>query len=345
MLVEDLPNEAAAVALAERIERAVSRPIRLHGDEFRVTASVGLTFSPADEVIAANELLHNADSAMYQSKRQGEGRVSLFDESLRQAADRRAHIEELLRTALTKERLVVHYQPIIALHDGSVAAIEALIRLRDDDQSLLYPVEFLGVAEELGLLMPIENAALRESCQQARVWEAAGHTLRLSVNVCVGQLADIDAFEEMVHKTLADIELPADRLTCEITEHAYLDANPRTLQGMRRLTAAGVSFSVDDFGTGFGSMTYLRSMPIQEIKMDRSFVAHAPNEPAAAAIIRAHAILASELGVRCIAEGVETPEQHALVSAVGVGLAQGHLYQSRWRRPTCLPVCRKRRAC
>ena len=327
VLVEDLPDEAAAVALAERIERAVSRPIRLHGDEFRVTASVGLTFSPADEVIAASELLHNADSAMYQSKRQGEGRVSLFNESLRQAADRRAHIEDLLRTALDRERLVVHYQPIIALHDGSVAAIEALIRLRDDSGRLIYPDEFLGIAEELGLLVAIENAALRESCQQARAWESAGHPLRLSVNVCVGQLADIDSFEEMLQKTLADTDLPADRLTCEITEHAYLDTNARTLQGMRRLTASGVSFSVDDFGTGFGSMTYLRSMPIQEIKMDRSFVAHAPSEPVAAAIIRAHAILASELGVRCIAEGVETPEQHALVCSVGVGLAQGHLYQ------------------
>lgn len=232
-----------------------------------------------------------------------------------------------MRTALDKGRLVVHYQPIIALHDGSVAAIEALIRLRDDDRTLLYPVEFLGIAEELGLLVAIEHAALRESCQQAQAWEAAGHKLRLSVNVCVGQLADIDTFEEILRQTLADTDLSADRLTCEITEHAYLDTSPRTLQGMRRLTAAGVSFSVDDFGTGFGSMTYLRSMPIQEIKMDRSFVAHAPTEPVAAAIMRAHAILASELGVRCIAEGVETPEQHTLVSAVGVGFAQGHLYQ------------------
>ncbi len=327
IVLVDVGEEAAAVALAERVERAVAGAIRLRGEEFRVTASVGLVFSGADDDTAAEDLLHNADAAMYQSKRRGVSGVSLFDESLRTAADRRTHIEQLLRTALDRDRLVLHYQPIIALRDGSVTAVEALLRLRDDDGTLLHPAEFLMAAEELGLLVPIEHAALREAAQQARGWEAAGHSLRLSVNVCVRQLAEIDAFEAVLRHILTDTGLPADRLTCEITEHAYLDANAETLKGMRRLTAAGVSFSVDDFGTGFGSMTYLRSMPIQEIKIDRSFVAHAPTERVAAAIIRAHAILASELGVRCVAEGVETPEQHTFVSSVGLGLAQGFLYQ------------------
>jgi len=327
VLVDRVPDAATAVAFAERVERAVSLPIHLDGDEFRVTASVGITFSGAGDTTSAGELLHNADSAMYQSKRHGEGGVSLFEESLRRSADRRAHIEEVLRSALDRDRLVVHYQPIIALQDGSVTAVEALLRLRDDDSTLLYPDEFLAAAEELGLLVAIEYAVLREACQQAKTWESAGHKMPLSVNVCVRQLVEIDAFEVTLHRILADSSLPAERLTCEITEHAYLDANSATLTGMRRLTDAGINFSVDDFGTGFGSMTYLRSMPIQEIKIDRSFVAHAPIERAAAAILRAHAILASELGVRCVAEGVETPEQHSMASAVGVGFAQGYLYQ------------------
>ena len=327
VLVDRVPDAATAVAFAERVERAVSLPIHLDGDEFRVTASVGITFSGAGDTTSAGELLHNADSAMYQSKRHGEGGVSLFEESLRRSADRRAHIEEVLRTALDRDRLVVHYQPIIALQDGSVTAVEALLRLRDDDSTLLYPDEFLAAAEELGLLVAIEYAVLREACQQAKTWESAGHKILLSVNVCVRQLVEIDAFEVALHRILDDSSLPAERLTCEITEHAYLDANSATLTGMRRLTDAGINFSVDDFGTGFGSMTYLRSMPIQEIKIDRSFVAHAPIERAAAAILRAHAILASELGVRCVAEGVETPEQHTMASAVGVGFAQGYLYQ------------------
>jgi EAL domain-containing protein (putative c-di-GMP-specific phosphodiesterase class I) len=180
---------------------------------------------------------------------------------------------------------------------------------------------------DLGLMMSIEHVALRESCEQASLWQSLGEDVRLSINICVQQLAEIDKFEAVLHKILAGTSMPASRLTCEITEHAHLDANPQTLKGMRRLAASGVSFSIDDFGTGFGSMTYLRLMPIHEIKIDRSFVENAPTDPVAAAILRAHAILASELGVRCVAEGVETPEQHALVSAVGVGQAQGFLYQ------------------
>lgn len=327
VLAEDIRDEAAAIELAERVEQAVSKPIRLDVDEFRVTASIGVVFSEKPDPTAAEDLLHNADAAMYQAKRRGDIGVALYDDSLRAAAQRRLHIERVLRTALSESRLALHYQPIVAVDDGSVAAVEALLRLRDDDGDLLHPEAFLSLAEELGLMVDIEQAVLEQACRQAKLWEAAGHHQRLSVNVSVRQLAQIEDFEATLQRVLGENDLAAEKLTCEITEHAYLESNPRTLQGMRRLTAAGVSFSVDDFGTGFGSMTYLRSMPIQEIKLDRSFVTHAPTERAAAAIVRAHAILASELGVRCVAEGVETPEQHALLSAVGVGLAQGFLYQ------------------
>lgn len=327
MLVRNVRDEDAARELAERVEEAVARPITLTSDEFRVTASIGVVYSDGSDSSAAEDLMHNADSAMYEAKRRGDTGVSTYDVALRRADERRMKVEQALRTAVAESRLVVHYQPIMALHDNSVVAVEALLRLRADDGELLYPHTFLGPAEELGLIVDIEQSVLREACDQAKKWEAAGHELRLSVNVSVRQLAQIDDFEAALKQILGDADLPAEKLTCEITEHAYLDANPRTLQGMRRLTAAGISFSVDDFGTGFGSMTYLRAMPIQEIKIDRSFVAHAPTERAAAAILRAHAILASELGVRCVAEGVETTEQHNLVSSVGIGLAQGYLYQ------------------
>jgi diguanylate cyclase (GGDEF)-like protein len=328
ILAEDIAGEAAAIDLAERVAQAVSTPIRLDGDEFGVTASVGVVFSDRPDDAAPEELLHNADAAMYQAKRRSDSGVALFDDSLRAAARWRVHVEHVLRTALSRSRLVLHYQPIVAVYDGSVTAVEALLRMRDDNNQLLHPETFLSIAEELGLMVEIEHAVLDEACRQAKLWERAGHHLRLSVNVSVRQLAQIDDFETTLQRVLHDNDLAAEKLTCEITEHAYLAANPRTLQGMRRLTASGVSFSVDDFGTGFGSMTYLRSMPIQEIKVDRSFVVHAPTERASAAIVRAHAILASELGVRCVAEGVETPEQHALLAAVGVGLAQGFLYQT-----------------
>ncbi len=327
VLAEDVRDEAAALQFAQRVDDAISQPIALDGDEFHVTASIGVVFSDGRHSAPAEDLLHNADSAMYQAKRHGDRGVWLYDESLRVAEKRRQHVEEVLRTALAHSRIVLHYQPIVSLYDGSVTAVEALLRLRDDNGELIYPSTFLSVAEELGLMIEIERAVFDEACREAKLWHEAGHPLRLSVNVCVRQLERIENFESIVHDALYTNGLAPERLTCVITEHAYLDANPRTLQGMRRLTASGVTFSIDDFGTGFGSMTYVRSMPIQEIKIDRSFVTEAPTERAAAAIVRAHAILATELGVRCVAEGVETTEQHTLLSRVGVGFAQGYLYQ------------------
>lgn len=327
ILVHDVRDERSAQELAERVEESVSLPIVLGGDEFRVTASIGVAFSNAADTADPIELLHFADSAMYEAKRLGNSGVSTYDARLRRAAERRLYVEQVLRTALTESRIVVHYQPVIALDDGSVAAVEVLLRLRTDDGELLYPPAFLDVAEELGVMIAIEHAVLRESCQQVKKWEATGHDLRLSVNVCIRQLTEIEGFEATLNQVLDETSFAPEKLTCEVTEHAYFDARPRTLHGMHRLSASGVKFSVDDFGTGFGSMTYLRSMPIHEIKIDQSFVAHAPTERAAAAIVRAHAILASELGIRCVAEGVETSEQHALVTSCHVGLAQGFHYQ------------------
>jgi diguanylate cyclase (GGDEF)-like protein len=328
ILVGDVRDQDAAGELAVRVEEAVSQPITVNNDEFCVTASIGLVYSDETDTASAEDLMHHADSAMYEAKRRGGPGVSTYDTSLRRANERRALVEEVLRTALSRNRLVLHYQPILAVHDGTVTAVEALLRLRTDDGELLYPQTFLPAAEELGLMVDIEHAVLREACREAKRWEAAGHDVRLSVNVCVRQLTEIDDFEGAIQEILDDTSFTADKLTCEITEHAYLDTNAGTLPGMRRLKASGITFSVDDFGTGFGSMTYLRAMPISEIKIDRSFVAHAPTERAAAAIVRAHAILATELGVRCVAEGVETQEQHNLLASVGIGFAQGFLYQA-----------------
>jgi diguanylate cyclase (GGDEF)-like protein len=327
VLVDDVRDQGAAHELAVRIESAVAQPIKVHDDEFCVTASIGVVYSDETDIASAEDLMHNADSAMYAAKRRGGAGVSTYDITLRRANERRMLVEEVLRTALSKSRIVLHYQPIVAVHDGSVAAVEALLRLRTDEGELLYPDTFLSAAEDLDLMVDIEQAVLREACKQATTWHAAGHEVRLSVNVCVRQLAGIDKFEAALQTILDDCSFPPEMLTLEITEHEKLTAQPSTLPGMRRLAASGVDLSVDDFGTGFGSMTYLRALPIREIKVDRSFVASAPTERAAAAILRAHAILARELGVRCVAEGVETLEQHNLLASVGIGLAQGYLYQ------------------
>jgi diguanylate cyclase (GGDEF)-like protein len=327
VLLDDVRDQGAAHELAVRVESSVGQPIPVNDDQFCVSASIGVVYSDEVDTASAEDLMHNADSAMYEAKRQAGCGVTTYDLALRRADERRMRVEQALRTALSESRLVLHYQPIVSVRDGTLAAVEALLRLRTDDGDLLYPDSFMAAADDLDLMVEIEHAIFREACQQAMEWEAAGHSLRLSVNVCARQLAQIDGFETALDRVLKETSFGRERLTLEITEHAQLMTQPRTLPGLRRLTASGIELSVDDFGTGFGSMTQLRALPLQEIKIDGSFVTEAPTERAAAAIVRAHAILASELGVRCVAEGVETLEQHDLLASVGIGLAQGYLYQ------------------
>lgn len=326
VLLEELPDTETAVAVTRRINHAVAEPIDQEGDTLDVTASVGLAIGRFEDDVSAEELIRRADCAMYCAKRAGKNRMSVFDEALRHSAGAHDHVRDLMARALSQDRLVLHYQPILRLDDGAVVGAEALLRVRDDDDALLYPAAFLGTAEEHGLLPSVEHEVLLRACEQAAKWRVSGHDLRIAVNLCVAQLAAIEDLEAMVHRALEETGLPANRLTCELTEHAALDVAPATLAGMSRLVAAGVDFSIDDFGTGYGSMTYLRSMPVQEVKIDRSFVAAAPTERPAAAIVRSIATLARELGVRCVAEGVEEPEQHERLRRLGVDHGQGFFY-------------------
>ncbi len=326
VLVENVDDEHAVAALATRIESVVSQPISLRGDEIRITSSIGVAFSDPAEPSTAEALLRNADSAMYKSKREGKSRFSIFDASLKALAEHNSHVDQLLRLLGKESRMVLHYQPVLRVSDHRIVAFEALMRLRDSDGALLYPSEFIAQAADTGALVGLEHKVLAQACTQAMKWMGMGHELRVSVNVGIRQLAEIDDFEIVVRRTLSGSGLAAEKLTFEISENTLLDVNSRTLRGMNRMAQTGVNFSVDDFGTGFGSMTYLRAMPIHEIKIDRSFIQSASSERAAGAIVRAHATLAAQLGVRCVAEGVETDEHHEMVRGNAIELAQGFLY-------------------
>lgn len=328
VMATDLPDDATALALAARVEEAVARPIAVRGDTtIYVSASTGVAFREPGDELSVEALLRHVDAATYRSKQEGRSRFYVFDESLRESSNRTSMIEDVIRRALDDDLLVVHYQPCVNVHDGEVVAFEALMRLRTDGGELLAPDQFLTLATDIGMLVQLEREALRRVCHQTMAWRHRGIDLLASVNVSVRQLDDIDGFEAYVRAVLDESGLPGDRLTLEITEHAFLDVSADTVRGMSRLVGQGVSFSVDDFGTGYGSMTYLRTLPIQEIKVDRSFVQFTPGERAASAIVRAHATLARELGVRCVAEGVETPQQHEFLLAIGIDLAQGYYYE------------------
>ena len=326
VLMEGVESADEAVVVARRIEQAVAVPLQHRNDDLLVTASVGIAFAAAGETTTSAQLLHEADAAMYRAKRTGRARHTVFDAALRDAAARRSHVESLLRRAVDEDRVVLHYQPILRLSDRVIVGAEALLRLRDDDATLLYPDAFLDIAQDTGLMIPIEHVVLLRACEQAASWADAGHDLGVSVNVCAKQVALIEDFEAEVRKALAMTGLPGSRLTCEVTEYVLLDTSERTVEGICRLIDRGVEFSIDDFGTGYASMTYLRTLPIGEVKIDRSFVARAAQDRPAAAIVRAVAGLAAELDVRSVAEGIEDESVHDLAVRLGVGHGQGYLY-------------------
>ena len=326
VLLPDLADQAEALAIVDRMAAAVAAPVPHREDELVVTASIGISFAPPGRSRTATELLQQADAAMYRAKQSGSYRHSVYDEGLQLAAQRRTHVEGLLRRVEAGDRVVVHHQPIVELASGRTVGTEALLRLRDDDGRLLHPDTFLDIAEETGLLLPIEHEVLQQACGRTADWVRAGYDLTVSVNVCAKQIAAIEDFEGKVVQALAATGLAGDRLVVEVTEHALVDTGERTVAGLERLRERGVDFSVDDFGTGYASMTYLLALPVQEIKVDRQFVTRAPVDRPAAAVVRAVAGLAEDLGVRCVAEGVEDGAQHARALELGAHLGQGHHY-------------------
>jgi EAL domain-containing protein (putative c-di-GMP-specific phosphodiesterase class I) len=273
--------------------------------------------------VDADELIRRADTAMYETKSSGRDGYALFH-AADQSMARRRHLLDLLSRALVEQRVVIHYQPLVRVSDHGIVGIEALLRLRDDDGSLVPPLDFLPLALEGRTLIPIEHEVIRRASAQVARWVADGHDLRLCVNVCAEQLSHITDFEHFVDCALAESGLDAGRLVCELTEHHLLDLSEATVAGITRLVQRGVRMSIDDFGTGFGSLSYLSALPIHELKIDRSFVAGPRGT--SGAILRSIAGLALDLGMGCVAEGVETQEQHDLVREAGVPHAQGYLY-------------------
>lgn len=323
VLLERLPDEAAAVEVVQRISSSLAHPVHVSKREVAVTVSMGVALMEPHDGLDANELIRRADTAMYEIKNSGRDGFALFH-TADQSIARRRHLLDLLARALPEQRVVIHYQPLVRVSDHRMIGVEALLRLRDDDGSLVPPLDFLHLALESATLIPIEHEVIRRACDQVARWVGDGHDLRVSVNVCAEQLRHVEDFEHVVHRALAGSGLDAGRLVCELTEHHLLDMSEATVAGITRLVEHGVRMSIDDFGTGFGSLTYLNALPIHELKIDRSFVAGAKGT--SAAILRSIVGLAFDLGMDCVAEGVETPEQHDLVRAAGVPHAQGYLY-------------------
>jgi diguanylate cyclase (GGDEF)-like protein len=324
VLCTGVPDEATALELARRLAEAVAKPIALAEGEVFVTASVGIAIS-GTELETPETLLRNADAAMYRAKEQGRARSELFRADAHAQAVRHLRTGNELHRALERGELRMHYQPIVSLETGRIAGFEALLRWEHPKRGLVGPDEFVGLAEETGLVVPIGSWALEESCRQAEYWHSHGSNITISVNLSPRQLAE-PGLPNDVARVLQATRVNPDLVWLEITETALMRDAESAVRALGALRALGVHLAVDDFGTGYSSMTYLKRFPVEALKVDRTFVDGIGRDAEDSAICTAVVSLAHALGLRAVAEGVETPEQIAELRTLGCELAQGYLF-------------------
>jgi diguanylate cyclase (GGDEF)-like protein len=339
LLCTSTADEQVAVAMARRLLEACSRQLAVDGSLLTVTGSAGVALTGAEQGRAASSeaLLREADIALYRAKEHGGDRVELFDQQLQAQAQARLALESELRSAIERNELTLHYQPIRSTADEEVVCVEALIRWRHPERGLLAPDQFLPLAEQTGLIVPIGQWVLRTACQQTALWQQASATpcgsgLRVSVNVSARQLEDPD-LPGQVRQAIADSELADGSLILEITETALLVGGETAYSAMTSLIGAGAALSLDDFGTGYSSLTHLARFPIEALKIDRTFIAGLDRDPRDTAIVSAVIALGAELGVSVIAEGVETLHQLGVLRRMGCPAVQGFLLD----RPGLVP--------
>lgn len=318
----DNPCDADQVMrIITRISQEMETPFRLSGQEVYVTTSIGAAL--ADEHYnSVEEPLRDADTAMYRAKHAGKNSAQLFDRGMHAAVLNRLNIERELREAVGKNELVLHYQPIICLDDGSCCGFEALVRWQHPVRGLLGPAEFIGVAEVSGLIAPLGMWVLREGARQLRAWHENSKLahLTLAVNISGQQLRH----SAQTDQRLVDFDFP-EKLELEVTESTLIDS-PEAVENLHALSKLGVPLSLDDFGTGFASLAAVQRHPISTLKLDRSFIAPLPSGTRQRAIVASVLTLAIHLDLKVIAEGLETPEQVQAVSEMGCRYGQGFLF-------------------
>jgi diguanylate cyclase (GGDEF)-like protein len=330
VLCEDLEPGVAdrqAIGVAERLIDATRAPFRIGAEEQFVSASVGIAISLSG-TDRPEALIRDADAAMYRAKERGKDRCEVFDEQMRERARERHETENALHRAVARGEFRVFYQPIISVRDGTCVGVEALARWQHPERGLLTPVDFLGAAEETGLVVPIGAGVLEEACARAVSWRAAlpsEEQFRLSVNLSGRQLVHAE-LAELVAGVLARVGLRPDALCIEITETVLMEDIDAGVAAVKALKALGVRVSIDDFGTGYSALGYLRQFPVDDVKIDRTFVERLGTEPEDAAIVAAVVSLGHALGVTVTGEGVETEAQLAILRDLGVDAAQGYLF-------------------
>ena len=331
VLLAELEHTDDAAISATKIIAAVTGPLHVAGHEIHLAISVGISVYP-DDGESAETLTRSADIAMYHAKAQGRYGVQFFKAEMNDVIVEREFVEQDLRRALVRQEFVLHYQPMVELETGAVVGAEALIRWRHPDRGVVPPAQFVQIAEECGLIVPIGQWVLREACRQARAWCDAGlPPIRVSVNISAIEFQR-KTFVEDVDRILKDTRLEARYLQLELTEKVLMAHAESNIATLRTLKTMGVELAIDDFGTGYSSLSYLTQLPIDALKVDQSFVHELPPDQSGSCTAGAALIVSAVIGMgkslrhRVIAEGVETPEQLAFLQAQHCGEGQGYYF-------------------
>jgi len=323
VLLTGITGPDAAVRVAQQILAAMERPFEIGGGSLHTTLSIGISVFP-DDGIDFETLRRNSDAALFVAKDQGRNTYRFFDEQMNREVLERLQTQAALRIALKKGEFRLHYQPQMRLHDGRIVGLEALIRWQRDDGRLVRPGEFIAVAEQSGLIIPIGEWVLNEACRQAMKWRAAAlPDLVMAVNLSVGQFRRGNV-PEAVAAALRRSGLPPSALELELTESVFLHDTETALETLRALKRIGVKLSIDDFGTGYSSLAYVKRLAVDKLKIDRSFIAELPGSAEDAAIVRAIIQLGRTLELEVIAEGVETDAQLEFLKVNGCEQIQGY---------------------
>ena len=324
VLVEDMRGRKDALRVADRIIEALTDRIMIEDKEVFVHGSVGIAITYGQE--SADDVLRNADVAMYAAKNQGKARYQVFDGAMHEGVMERLDLKTSLQRAIEGNQFVVHYQPLFELSSGRITSAEALVRWNHPERGLVLPGEFIPIAEETGLILEIGRFVLEEACRQLSWWQMNYDSdFSVSVNLSGRQLQEADVVEQ-VRKGLAAGPVAGGSLTLELTESVLMNDTEGTIAKLTALRSLGVHLAIDDFGTGYSSLGYLRNFPIETIKIDRSFTQGVDQGPEDSALARAIIRLADTLGMKSVAEGVETQEQIEQLVALGCETGQGFVF-------------------
>jgi diguanylate cyclase (GGDEF)-like protein/PAS domain S-box-containing protein len=326
VLIESVPDQEAAEEFANRVIAGMEDPVMIEGREIHIRGSIGIAVAGPDAA-DTDQIMRNADLAMYQAKAAGAGGFASYDPQMHSGLIARLQLEADLRRALDNDEFELHYQPTVRLDNGAVVGFEALLRWRHPTRGLVPPVEFIALAEATGMILPIGTWVLTQACRQAAEWVAANPSrpMTMAVNVSGRQFGQAD-LPDLVERVLADTGLPAERLCLEMTESVVMNDTEENLALLTRLKEIGVKLAIDDFGTGYSSLSYLRRFPVDTLKIDRSFVERLGQQSDDATLARTIVQLGQSLGMSTVAEGIEHSEQFLALRRMGCERAQGFYF-------------------